>query len=73
MESDSSDESSDGWIEVESDGGHDLDISDSEDEREKAKTLSSEYTEGMEIDHDVPPRISSLAVSKVCCRTALFH
>ena len=36
VESDSSDESSDGWIEVDSDSDEDLEISDSEDEDGKA-------------------------------------
>lgn len=64
LESESSDDSSDsgGWIDVESDGGDHLNISDSEDEGKKShgKTAANEAlsTEAN--------RTSTLATTKVC-------
>lgn len=76
---DSSDESSDGWVSVESDG-EDLEISDSEDEDGKSKSkrkANGKKKAGEDEEHEVeeapaePARVSSLATSKVghpsCC------
>ncbi|KZT20254.1 actin cytoskeleton organization and cell cycle progression protein [Neolentinus lepideus HHB14362 ss-1] len=70
--SDSSDSSSDseGWIDVESDGEEGFDVSDSEDEREKAKKLEKggEGQEKMDVDEKEetgPSRVSSLATTKI--------
>lgn len=66
LESDSSDESSNGWIDVESDDGQ-LDISDSEDEKDKpAKDANrSPDAESMDVTESTITRISSLATTKV--------
>ena len=68
VESDTSSESSDGWIDVESEGEEDLDISDSEDEYEKSKVEQVKADEpgaSDNVDGDRPSRISSLATTKV--------
>ena len=57
IESDSSVESSDGWVDVESDEG-DLDISDSEDENAPVPNLAP-------LEANITP-VSSLATRKVC-------
>lgn len=73
-----SDESSEGWMDVGSDGD-DLDISDSEDEGDskKPKTTKKDENEGEDVDmdkeseqqdggaEDVSKRISTLATTKV--------
>lgn len=77
IESDSDEESSDGWLDVESDGD-DLDISDSEDEGDskKKQKLKSKGDEDVEMDkedqtqqgesaEDALKRISTLATTKV--------
>jgi len=57
VQSDSSEESSDGWIDIESDG-EDLDVSDSDDEEKpKEKELQQASNE--------PARVSTLATSKI--------
>ena len=70
VDSDSSDSSeSEGWIDVESDGDQNLDISDSEDDQPTDNKKPSITTTG---DANVPspqvedaPRISTLATTKV--------
>jgi len=64
MESDSSDSSSDsgGWIDVESDGGDHLNLSDSDDEDKKDR---DELTKPDEPAIDAN-RTSTLATTKVC-------
>ncbi|OBZ75766.1 Protein sda1 [Grifola frondosa] len=73
VESDS-DESSDGWIGVESDGDDDLEISDSEDEDGKHALKSKGKDRTNDVPQDVPKediaeataaRISSLATTKI--------
>lgn len=61
MESDSSEDSdSEGWMNVDSDGEDNLEISDSEDEKEKS-TKDGEQ----EPADQAPDRISTLATTKV--------
>jgi len=70
VDSDSSDSSeSEGWIDVESDGDQNLDISDSEDDQPTDNKKPSITTTG---DANVPspqvedaPRISTLATTKI--------
>ena len=64
VESDSSEESSDGWIDVESDGDEDLEISDSEDEGPSKEKIAEQSN----AEDDVPDitRVSTLATTKVC-------
>ncbi|KAI0075444.1 protein required for actin cytoskeleton organization and cell cycle progression [Panus rudis PR-1116 ss-1] len=64
VESDSSDESSDGWIDVQSDGEQDLDISDSDDEDE-GKKKAEEGSTSKEGAEDAAARISTLATTKI--------
>lgn len=74
MESDSSDSSSDGWIDVDSDGGDALDISDSEDENPGHSKARGQMQNQTEVDAlaslnttvNVSERVSSLATTKVC-------
>jgi hypothetical protein len=70
-ESTSSGESSDGWIDVHSDGDPELDISDSEDEHQRVRTRhnsesKSELITDVAIDEDglISSRTSSLATTK---------
>jgi protein SDA1 len=67
VESESSDDSSDsgGWIEVESDGGDHLNISDSDGEGEKSGEKLQE-NDGSATDAN---RTSTLATTKVCFTT----
>ena len=64
LESESSDDSSDagGWIDVESDGGDHLSISDSEDEDKKDNSKPTEN----EASSTEANRTSTLATTKVC-------
>lgn len=75
VEEDSSDESSDGWVEVESDS-EEIEISDSEDEgdKKKSKAKGKKKAEEDAMDEDEhpaepepaePARVSSLATTKV--------
>ncbi|KAI0781265.1 actin cytoskeleton organization and cell cycle progression protein [Trametes elegans] len=77
VESDS-DESSDGWISVDSDNDNDLDISDSEDEEDKRKKKGKgkakasqededqeEEKQAQETAEEAVQRISSLATTKI--------
>lgn len=76
METDSSDESSDGWISVDSDSDEDLDISDSEDEDDKqskkpkakgkAKANDDDDDHNEAAAEEAAKRISTLATTKVC-------
>ncbi|KAI0747789.1 actin cytoskeleton organization and cell cycle progression protein [Daedaleopsis nitida] len=77
VETDSSDESSDGWVDVDSDGEEDLEISDSEDEddkkskkKRKGKGKANEEEEGAqgekeETTEEEVKRISTLATTKI--------
>ncbi|EPT01810.1 hypothetical protein FOMPIDRAFT_1161029 [Fomitopsis schrenkii] len=72
LESDSSDDSDDGngWIDVESDGDEDLEISDSEDEGDKRDTKAKGKPKGDEeaavpAGEEAAARISSLATTKI--------
>ncbi|GBE82579.1 Protein SDA1 [Sparassis crispa] len=73
VESDSSSEASDdsgGWIDVESEGEEDLDISDSEDEADKLAKIKGrddghEPAQQMTFEEDAGTRISSLATTKI--------
>ena len=72
LESDSSEESdeSGGWIDVESDGSEDLEISDSEDEGDTKDAKGKNQDKGdeeitMPADDSAATRISSLATTKV--------
>ncbi|PCH38771.1 SDA1-domain-containing protein [Wolfiporia cocos MD-104 SS10] len=72
VETDSSDESSDGWIDVDSDGDEDLEISDSEDEGEKRPSKGKTKAKGKAEESEATPtedsaaaRISSLATTKI--------
>ncbi|KAI0085392.1 actin cytoskeleton organization and cell cycle progression protein [Irpex rosettiformis] len=70
VESDSSSESSEGWIEVESDDDDDLQISDSEDEHEKprgdkSKIATAEAVNNQAVEGNEPSRVSSLATAKI--------
>ena len=70
VESDSSEESEDGWIPVEPDG-EDLDISDSEDEDDKRKKAKGKNGDNDGEDEDEKPaeaepaRVSMMATTKV--------
>ncbi|KDQ60554.1 hypothetical protein JAAARDRAFT_190731 [Jaapia argillacea MUCL 33604] len=63
VETDSSEESSDsgGWMDVDSDGDDNLDISDSEDEAERSKNLP----EADVVDDSQAQRVSTLATTKI--------
>ncbi|THH31358.1 hypothetical protein EUX98_g2829 [Antrodiella citrinella] len=79
VESDSSDESSDGWQDVPSDGDSDLEVSDSEDEddkKSKKKKGEGEDVDKMDVDEEAtkqdedeapvdPARVSILATTKI--------
>ncbi|KAI0688738.1 actin cytoskeleton organization and cell cycle progression protein [Cytidiella melzeri] len=69
VESDSSEESSNGWLDVESDGGDGLEISDSEDEHETVERGHKDDVEVVmectEVGQDGPSRVSSLATTKI--------
>lgn len=76
VESDS-DESSDGWISVESDGDDDLEVSDSDDEDDAKVKKDKGKGKAMDVDVDEkndaeapalldPSRVSTLATTKVC-------
>lgn len=71
VESDSSSESSDGWIDVQSEGDDDLEVSDSEDEREKPTADKADAALADDnVNGDGSSRISSLATTKVCSQCA---
>lgn len=75
VESDSSDESSDGWQDVGSDGGDDLEVSDSDDDddtkskKNKGKGKATDDGGDGEKEEDAPApdpaRVSTLATTKV--------